>query len=364
MSEALLRPFSPLFRFFRNLFTFPAVAMSGDEMMAAASWLKDADAILVCSGAGMSLKDGEKVYVNREDFNRWYPWMSQWGYGTCYEAMGMFMDSRVPPAAKWGFWMKHYDNMGKNWAPGEVYSVLKEVLEGKDYFCYTSNADKCFERSGLDPMKVYNPQGNLKYYQCMGKRSMMEGPCRPDSIFEVDYSAIERMDERGFLQEADVPYCKNCGSKNVFMNLRASGGFIHLREDDAARRFLAWGEEMMKQKKKVAVVEIGAGFNSPIVTRYPMEAFTREGTPNGGSLIRINPSDNDVPTDLPRALGLPVGGEALKELLRLGRETPAEELKAAADNVQAAREARRGSAGRFASLDWRQCVEQLMRPPC
>ena len=45
-------------------------------------WIRDADAILIVAGAGMSLKDNEKVYTSEDDFVRHYPWMPQWGYTT------------------------------------------------------------------------------------------------------------------------------------------------------------------------------------------------------------------------------------------------------------------------------------------
>ncbi|CAJ1931407.1 unnamed protein product [Cylindrotheca closterium] len=55
----------------------------------AKQWIEDADAVLICSGAGMSVKEGEMVYTNPDDFTRAYPWFlngatrpatNVWGY--------------------------------------------------------------------------------------------------------------------------------------------------------------------------------------------------------------------------------------------------------------------------------------------
>ena len=45
-----------------------------DQFATAAAWLRAADAVLVVAGAGASVKEGEAVYVNRDDFAKFYPW--------------------------------------------------------------------------------------------------------------------------------------------------------------------------------------------------------------------------------------------------------------------------------------------------
>ena len=118
-------------------------------------WIAEADAVLVCAGAGLSATPGEGVcvdrlfvlfcvsaaryispagielcvnmrrrasdggkeksgspwrlsraagrrYVSEADFARHYPWMARWGYSTAYECMGLLHDPRVPPTVKCG----------------------------------------------------------------------------------------------------------------------------------------------------------------------------------------------------------------------------------------------------------------------
>lgn len=60
--------------------------------------------------------------------------------------------------------------------------------------------------------------------------------------------------------------------------------------------FIKWVESTQGKDKKLVVVEIGAGFNTPVVTRFPCESVAR--WHNNGSLVRINLDRSDVSTVL------------------------------------------------------------------
>merc|ERR1719355_315162 len=81
--------------------------------LSAAKWMLEAEAVLVCAGAGMSVKSGagENVYGSQADFQKQYPWFCHWGYKTAYETMGLLPDGNVPLEAKWAYWAQHYHNM-------------------------------------------------------------------------------------------------------------------------------------------------------------------------------------------------------------------------------------------------------------
>jgi hypothetical protein len=59
------------------------------------------------------------------------------------------------------------------------------------------------------------------------------------------------------------------------------------------------------------VLEIGAGFNTPTVTRFPMESIVRD-VP-GAKLIRVNPTHPHVPLDID-AIGLKSGWQILQHV--------------------------------------------------
>ena len=62
------------------------------------------------------------------------------------------------------------------------------------------------------------------------------------------------------------------------------------------------------------MLEIGAGFNTPGVIRWPVENLVRH-TP-GARLVRVNPASPEGPADLgDRALAVPFGADVLLDAL-------------------------------------------------
>lgn len=99
------------------------------------------------------------------------------------------------------------------------------------------------------------------------------------------------------------------------MNLRSDGNFV---EDsawhEAERRF---GEALTKCKeKKTALLELGVGFNTPTIIRFPFEKLVRK-YPDM-SLIRLNRDEAVVPQAFgDRAIGINEDMEkSIRDLLR------------------------------------------------
>jgi O-acetyl-ADP-ribose deacetylase (regulator of RNase III)/NAD-dependent SIR2 family protein deacetylase len=275
----------------------------------AKQWIDDADAILVCAGAGMSIKDGEMVYTNPHDFAKAYPWFTKWGYKTCYETMGLEGDQSVPRTAKWALYAKHMDNMRWKFTPNEGYTDLLKLIGRKDHFVLTSNVDGCFERSGFDPSRIYTPQGEWTYVQC--KR-----PCHHDSVFfswPYVNDIVPRISNDGFIPEDLVPKCPRCG-EDMFGNVRGGSWFLHHKYEQQNTAMQQWMQKQLDGGSNVLILEIGAGFNTPTVTRFPVESFARE-LGGRGRFIRINPTEADVPDDL-NAIALKEGWQVLGDLVQ------------------------------------------------
>lgn len=182
----------------------------------AKKWIDDADAVLICAGAGMSVKEGEMVYTNPADFAKAYPWFTKWGYTTSYEVMALEGDPTVPNTAKWALYAKHMDNMRWAFTPNEGYSVLRKLVEEKDHFILTSNVDACFERSGFDPSRIYTPQGEWTYTQC-------KNACHHDSVYQSKpmlNNILPAIIGDGLIPQELVPKCPRCGG-DMFGNVRA-----------------------------------------------------------------------------------------------------------------------------------------------
>lgn len=320
----------------------------------------------------MSVKDkssGENVYVSPEDFAHHYPWFAgKWGYSTAYECMGLRDDDSVPLGAKWGLWAHHMDNMRYKFTPNEGYSFLRRAVEGRDYFAYTSNADGCFVRSGFDRDRIYTPQGDWEHYQCMI-------PCRRDAFFPSRPMLDETLPLvglNGLIPEDKIPACKFCGGP-TFGNVRGGEWFLHGPHDEAQRRFLSWLDSIVASKKRLVVLEIGAGFNTPVVTRFPMESIARD--IEGARLVRINPTEPQLPRDLltsHRAVAIPAGWEVLRSLfsrsvdslspLSLSSDEGGSDEKEEDDSSEFAENAdSEEMSDHFGRVGWKALISQLKR---
>jgi hypothetical protein len=133
------------------------IATYATEIGAAAKFIHDADAVLICAAAGMSIGCGLN-YTSEEDFKRQYPAYIQHGYTTGYSTMGM---ARSPEALRWGFLSQHVYNMRYRDTPHQGYVDLKALVGNKSYWVHTSNVDGLFPRAGFDPAHTYTPQGDF-----------------------------------------------------------------------------------------------------------------------------------------------------------------------------------------------------------
>lgn len=277
-----------------------------DNLELARSWLQTAEAILVCGGAGMSGNPGELVYTNPADFAKAYPWLTPYGYNTSYDCMGLISDEHLPDKLKRTYFTAHAYNQRYRFQPNPAYKALLAHLHDKDYFVYTSNVDGNFVRAGFDNDRVYTPQGDWMFMQC-------EVPCRRDSFWLAKPILDRIVPLVPNIPEAEFARCPNCG-RNALGNVRGGSWFTHAPYDEAASRFQAWVEHQMSVHNgsnatappaRFVILEIGAGFNTPSVTRLPMEEICRE-FPQA-RLVRVNPKHYQIPTDISsRAVGIPM----------------------------------------------------------
>jgi NAD-dependent SIR2 family protein deacetylase len=312
------------------------VVVVDDAIRLAAQLLDRADAVLIVAGAGMSGNPGEIVYTNPDDFVFHYPWFTKWGYHTGYEAMGLLADPSVPETAKWAFWATHMDKMRWQFVPNAGYDWLSQLVHSKEYFIHTSNVDGYFARAaggGFDAERIYTPQGEWTYLQCMN------GPCRPDAVFAArPYldAILPKIDADGFIPHDAIPHCPHCGG-GLFGNVRGGKAFLHHEVYEQQSASLErWIDSLQQQGKSLVVLEIGAGFNTPTVTRFLSEAVVRAmnrshdnakdgddhttvATNTSAFLIRINPTEPEVPPDIP-AIAIRDGWQVLQIIQHLNHQ--------------------------------------------
>lgn len=239
------------------------------------TWWTEADHVLIGAGAGLSAAAGID-YTDPVDFARTFPVLSARGFRARYQFIGY---QGFSPAQHWAYWATHVDSIRFGPRPHPVYRGLRELTIGRDTFVLTSNVDAMFERNGFDVDRLFTPQGDYASMQC-------RRPCLP--TVWPSKPAIERIlsnvDPQAFAvtDPGAVPKCPTCGGE-VFLNVRLDSGFVDKPYQAQAERFGAW---VHGTRGRMLLIEVGAGFNTPSVVRWPMERLARS-LPHA-RFVRIN----------------------------------------------------------------------------
>lgn len=277
-----------------------------DSISTAASFIADADAVLVVAGAGMSVGPNVENYgrsfVDNAAFRHFYPKLTfarnSW-------------EASFSPAQPSGWWIDHTHMMTGGSSPSPAYALLLDLLDTKDYFVLTSNVDGLFSRTGFDPDRIYTPQGDFRVRQCSVPCSNMAtwlGRSSVDMLLpQID---THTMDLQGSVPDSWT-VCQRCGQASQRPNLRGGDFFVHTPYQPQQDKLVAFVERAIREKRKMVVLEIGCGFNTPVVTRMPAESIARE---TGAPFVRINLTDCDMP-NLPAAMCLPMDTTGALQLL-------------------------------------------------
>lgn len=227
-----------------------------DKIKRLKSALDEADAVIIGAGAGMSTSAG--FTYSGERFDRYFSDFSEkYGFKDMYS--GGFYPYPTPEEM-WAYWSRYiYINRYMD-APKPVYEALLELVKDKDYFVITTNVDHCFQKAGFDKDRLFYTQGDYGLFQC-------SEPCQ-----QVTYDNEEMI--RGMYEQQSemkipselIPKCPNCG-KPLTMNLRSDDRFV---EDEGWHKAAGRYDEFNKTHKgKVLYLELGVGYNTPVIIKYP-----------------------------------------------------------------------------------------------
>lgn len=252
--------------------------------------LESAEKVLVGAGAGLSAAAGLS-YFDTKVFEKYYPDMRRLGYRCQYELVGM-RDEDWTVGRKWAWWATHVNYVRRIFPPAELYKKLLGLLEGRDYFVVTSNADRQFMRNGIDEKRLFEYQGNYDNMGCAERCTPHTWDNKPylDRILEsIDHEKFECPDEA-------LPRCPYCGGL-AEMCFRG--------EDYVQRRDVYVDFIQSCEGKSLCIIELGVGFNTPGVIRWPFERITYQ--LDTAHLFRINSGyrelrndrgDGDIPAEI------------------------------------------------------------------
>lgn len=268
-----------------------------NQIIRASILLKEAEVVLIGAGAGASAAaglaySGERFTSNFSEFIE--------KYGSRYMT-DMYTAGFYPfptQEAKWGYWSMH--SMINRFLPPAMplYNQLYEMVKEKDYFVLTTNVDHQFQKAGFETDRIFAAQGDYGNIQC-------EKGCHPKIYDAEDLFYEMHQARRGCLVPSYmVPKCPVCGG-NMTMNLRSDQYFV---EDENWHKAAGKYKDFLKklENKKGVLLELGVGFNTPTIIRFPFEKMVWEN--KNLSLIRLNMNEAAVPESLgSRAMG--IGGD-------------------------------------------------------
>ena len=224
--------------------------------------LTDADAVVIGAGAGLSTSAGFTYSGDR--FEKYFSdFYARYGFSDMYS--GGFYPYKTSEEF-WAYWSRYiYINRYMD-APKPVYQNLLDLVKDKDYFVLTTNVDHCFQKAGFDKKRLFYTQGDYGLLQC-------SGPCCQETY---DNETIVR---QMYEQQSDMrvptallPRCPHCG-RPLTMNLRSDDSFVEDRGWHlAAERY----ENFLRtrQGQKLLFLELGVGYNTPGIIKYPFWQMT------------------------------------------------------------------------------------------
>lgn len=271
----------------------------------AARFIREADALVVCAGAGMGVDSGLPDFRGNAGFWRAYPVLAHAGMGFAEVASGE--NFKRDPRLAWGFY-GHRLQLYRDTVPHEGFAILRRWASAMPCggWVFTSNVDGQFQKAGFEPGVVEECHGSIHHLQCA------RACC--DAIWPAD-DIVPDVDAARCQWRGELPRCPHCGGvarPNILMF--EDWDWNPARRQLQASAQQAWMTRLREQALRPVVVEIGAGTTIGTVRHFAARVC-RDFGEQGARLIRINPREAGVadPLDVGLAMGALAALRALEE---------------------------------------------------
>lgn len=223
--------------------------------------LEEADAVVIGAGAGLSTSAG--FVYNGERFEHYFSeYEKRYGFHDMYSG-GFYPYATLEEM--WAYWAKFIFVNRYMDAPKPVYNQLFELVKNKDYFVITTNVDHCFQKAGFDKKRLFYTQGDYGLFQC-------SEPCCNET-FDNEKTVRQMLEQTSQMRIPTelVPHCPHCG-KPMVMNLRSDSQFVEDAGWNAAQK--RYQKFLKTHQGKVLFLELGVGYNTPVIIKYPFWQMT------------------------------------------------------------------------------------------
>ena len=271
---------------FSKIWTKPSTKSCSEPMERLKAALQDCDAVVIGAGAGLSTAAG--FTYTGERFEKYFS-----DFAAKYGIQDMYSGGFFPfatPEEHWAYWSRYiYINRYMD-APKPVYDDLLKLVQDKDYFVITTNVDHCFQKAGFDKKRLFYTQGDYGLFQCS------EPCCQETFDNEVVIREMVKRQENMKMPTELLPICPHCG-KPLTMNLRSDNKFV---EDKGWHRAAERYENFLRthEGQKILFLELGVGYNTPIIIKYPFWQMTAK-NPNA-TYVCINQGQAVCPQEIER----------------------------------------------------------------
>ncbi|MFI3238715.1 MAG: Sir2 family NAD-dependent protein deacetylase [Lachnospiraceae bacterium] len=224
--------------------------------------IENADAVVIGAGAGLSTSAG--LSYGEERFKRLLlNYMNQYGLTDMYSAA--FYPYKTPEEF-WGYMSCHIYHNRYEQEINDTYKNLLHLVKDKNYFVITTNVDHLFQKNGFDKERLFYTQGDYGLFQC-------SVPCHDQTYDnkELIYEMVEKQKDFKIPTEL-IPLCPKCG-KPMTTNLRKDNSFV---QDDGWHKAMDRYSKFITENKnkKIVFLELGVGFNTPSIIKYPFWQMT------------------------------------------------------------------------------------------
>ena len=238
--------------------------------------IKEADAILIGAGAGLSSAAGID-YAGPEFRKEFADYIQRYGFRDLYTS-GFY--EFPTEEERWTRWARHirFTLLSREGMP--LYKDLLQLVEGKDFFVITTNVDEQFRKAGFPKDRLFEVQGDYGRMQC-------SVACH-DKTYD-DTEVVCNINAHAHNMTVDrkyVPVCPVCGG-TMDVNLRVNQYFVEDKHwHKSAERYDKFVTEHINSR--LVLLELGVGMNTPSIIRYPFERITY--SDKKATLIRMNDS--------------------------------------------------------------------------